>query len=304
MNNRSFLDTSLVVAVISCLFASPLFAQNVTPRSQSNLNVIKVKQLLKIDNSVSDLDIFRIIRARASFLPDNSTITAVEQAELRRDLISQAKRNGWSIQLTNPELANLVARKERELHCKTLGIPEDSTDIEINQAEAKNIAEAEDIQRKYEMALVALPRNAGPSAKSQCYLDFRRKQAEFANQAAARRLGLPPSASEGQIQTAEKSLVHGLLCKEYGLDETTTDAQLRQIQNASRNADYVAIARSVFKTDDKVTIVELRKRVHELAVALGSASLSTTQPHQFFSQSLTIEQMLQASCEPKVTIQN
>jgi hypothetical protein len=297
------ISASFATIICSISFSGVMYAGNLNSAGQVCKNLDEVKELLKLKGSYSSDQIFRVIRSRALFLADNASVEFIEQTELRNSLLITAKRNGWSQSLSTSELASLAVSQERSERCKIMGISQSCSDDELNRAEDKASSEFCRFRKEYEKAMTSRLKRASESARSRAYLELVAKEEMLGKQATARRLDLPVTVSQSELERAEQARVHTMICREYSVPETTTVEQLRAIQDKSKDAEYMAIARSVFKIDKEETLPELQEKVRRLAIALGCSMAGSPHPHQNMSQTLTISDMLQVAVHPQITVQ-
>lgn len=249
-----------------------------------------IQKLLKISPS-ANLNYFRILSARSLGLPDTATSDQIQTAYTHAEFQAEARMCGWPLNLSDTEYGAL-SESRRKLELAQYGYPEVATD-KISQS-LLSVKEA----------MMFAPRNLFDSVQVKTPESWRAPISEGVIEyegacrlfAAKQAAGLPPWASNKELETMQHEKLRTMLVKGLHLKSTASFEEINSAQGKIWKKEHSQLLHRIFRASADVPDADLENQLKPLALALGYPILHGT--NCAGSRVATADDLLNAAVRP------
>ncbi len=222
-----------------------------------------IQKLLKIAPS-ANLNYFRILSARSLGLPDTATSDQIQTAYAHAEFQAEARMCGWPLNLSDTEYCAL-SESRRKIVLAEYGYPEVATD-KISQS-LLSVKEAMMFApRNLTNLMVDMPPSSCGGAINESVMSYEQAWRMFAAKQAA---GLPPWASDKELETLQHEKLRAMLIKGLHLKSTASFEEINIAQGQIGKHEHSMLLHRIFKASPEVPDAVLETQLKPLAEALG-----------------------------------
>lgn len=249
MHYKIFINNCLVFSLV--LFSTGIvFAQ--APDKHALLDAL---QLLRLPANLSTAELWRTLEARCCDLPDSATVDSINQLQEDRYYRDAALKLGLKATSSKEEVAKKMVENELDSNRKLYGLPASSTQDDVNAAYRKRQAERHVLEEQF----------------GTDFAELRKRLLELDRPGIARSIGLAPTASLEQIETAEHAILQKQLSKKFGLKPNASFEEINNARLTQENRMCFETALKVLKADTSSDIAKIKADMRVIALALEPA---------------------------------